>query len=337
MQASAVASASSDSAPFQAPEPAPSVEEVASAVPEVGVSLESRMAELFAELSAAEIPSSAEMPTEEYAAPEEEHAVPSLEVVDAEAVTDEPPLRLESIDATARQEEPESPSRSADVAANSDLQTLLRELHVETQPEIEPPTDEAEVESTERAAEAPAEAPVETNAAAVEEQAGAELIGCSGGHVDPRLAGGGAGRSRNSGARHDAAILGEALSQQGPAAERRADVLFLAGGQGLGAGAADGSSVATGPSSSPAAARGFLTAARHARGTHRRPGAAARRGGRPEACGGEAQRAHPGPPGARVAAFPERRPLASVARVPQPAQWGKITAPARDPSPGGNR
>jgi len=185
VQASAVASASSDSAPFQAPEPAPSVEEVASAVPEVGVSLESRMAELFAELSAAEIPSSAEMPTEEYAAREEEHAVPSLEVVDAEAVTDEPPLRLESIDATARQEEPESPSRSADVAANSDLQTLLRELHVETQPEIEPPTDEAEVESTERAAEAPAEAPVETNAAAVEERADAELIGCSGGHVDP--------------------------------------------------------------------------------------------------------------------------------------------------------
>jgi len=185
VQASAVASASSDSAPFQAPEPAPSVEEVASAVPEVGVSLESRMAELFAELSAAEIPSSAEMPTEEYAAPEEEHAVPSLEVVDAEAVTDEPPLRLESIDATARQEEPESPSRLADVAANSDLQTLLRELHVETQPEIEPLTDEAEVESTERAAEAPAEAPVETNAAAVEERADAELIGCSGGHVDP--------------------------------------------------------------------------------------------------------------------------------------------------------
>src|SRR5438552_1908154 len=185
VQASAVASASSDSAPFQAPEPAPSVEEVASAVPEVGVSLESRMAELFAELSAAEIPSSAEMPTEEYEAPEEEHAVPSLEVVDAEAVTDEPPLRLESIDATARQEEPESPSRSADVEANSDLQTLLRELLVETQPEIEPPTDEAEVESTERAAEAPAEAPVETNAAAVEEQAGAELIGWPCGHVDP--------------------------------------------------------------------------------------------------------------------------------------------------------
>src|SRR5216117_2213828 len=185
VQASAAAPASSDSVPFQAPGPAPSVEEVASAVPEVGVSLESRMAELFAELSAAEIPSSAEMPTEEYAAPEEEHAVPSLEVVDAEAVTDEPPLRLESIDATARQEEPESPSRSADVEANSDLQKLLRELHVETQPEIEPPTDEAEVESTERAAEAPAEAPVETNAAAVEERADAELIGCSGGHVDP--------------------------------------------------------------------------------------------------------------------------------------------------------
>jgi len=142
------------------------------------------MAELFAELSAAEIPSTAEMPTEEYATPEE-HAVPSLEVVDAEAVTDEPPLRLESIDATARQEEPASPSRSADVAANSDLQTLLRELHVEMQPEMEPPTHEAEVESTERAAEAPMELPVETNAAAVEERAGAELIGCSGGHVDP--------------------------------------------------------------------------------------------------------------------------------------------------------
>src|SRR5438132_659035 len=185
VQPSAWAPATADHAPFVAPEPAPSVVEVASAVPEVGVSLESRMAELFAELSAAEIPSSAEMPTEEYAAPEEEHAVPSLEVVDAEAVTDEPPLRLESIDATARQEEPESPSRSADAEANSDLQTLLRELHVETQPEIEPPTDEAEVESTERAAEAPAEAPVETNAAAVEERADAELIGCSGGHVDP--------------------------------------------------------------------------------------------------------------------------------------------------------
>src|SRR5205823_6345518 len=95
VQASAAAPASSDSAPVLAPEPAPSVEEVASTVPGLGVSLESRMAELFAELSAAEIPSSAEMPTEEYAAP------------------------------------------------------------------------------------------VETNAAAVEEQAGAELIGCSGGHVDP--------------------------------------------------------------------------------------------------------------------------------------------------------
>src|SRR2546427_3139063 len=184
VQASAAALASSDSVPFLAPEPAPSVDEVASAVPELGVSLESRMAELFAELSAAEIPSTAEMPTEEYAT-SEEHAVPSLEVVDAEAVADEPPLRLESIDATARQEEPASPSRSADVAADSDLQTLLRELHVETQPEMEPPTDEAEVESTERAAEAPMEVPVETNAATVEEHAGAELIGCSGGHVDP--------------------------------------------------------------------------------------------------------------------------------------------------------
>src|SRR5207244_6683614 len=97
-----------------------SVEEVASAVPEVGVSLESRMAELFAELSAAEIPSSAEMPTEEYAAPEEEHAVPSLEVVDAEAVTDEPPLRLESIDATARQQAPESPPGTAAAQAHPD-------------------------------------------------------------------------------------------------------------------------------------------------------------------------------------------------------------------------
>jgi len=184
VQASAAAPASSDSVPFLAPEPAPSVDEVASAVPELGVSLESRMAELFAELSAEEIPSTAEMPTEEYAT-SEEHAVASLEVVDAEAVTDEPPLRLESIDATARQEEPASPSRSADVAADSDLQTLLRELHVETQPEMEPPTDEAEVESTERAAEAPMEVPVETNAATVEEHAGAELIGCSGGHVDP--------------------------------------------------------------------------------------------------------------------------------------------------------
>src|SRR5256886_10216894 len=138
VQASAGASASSDSAPFQAPEPAPSVEEVASAVPEVGVSLESRMAELFAELSAAEIPSSAEMPTEEYAAPEEEHAVPSLEVVDAEAVTDEPPLRLESIDATARQEEPEAPSRSAVVVRNSDFQTLLRRPHVDAHPCVMP-------------------------------------------------------------------------------------------------------------------------------------------------------------------------------------------------------
>src|SRR2546422_216458 len=184
VQPSAAAPASGASVPFLAPDPAPSVDEVASAVPELGVSLESRMAELFAELSAEEIPSTAEMPTEEYAT-SEEHAVVSLEVVDVEAVTDEPPLRLESIDATARQEEPASPSRSADVAADSDLQTLLRELHVETQPEMEPPTDEAEVESTERAAEAPMEGPVETNAATVEEHAGAELIGCSGGHVDP--------------------------------------------------------------------------------------------------------------------------------------------------------
>src|SRR5438128_10707400 len=69
VQASAVASASSDSAPFQAPEPAPSVEEVTSAVPEVGVSLESRMAELFAELSAEETPSAIETPTRNDAEP----------------------------------------------------------------------------------------------------------------------------------------------------------------------------------------------------------------------------------------------------------------------------
>src|SRR2546430_16935455 len=52
VQASAVASASSDSAPFQAPEPAPSVEEVPSAVPEGGVSLESGLAVRVAQVSA---------------------------------------------------------------------------------------------------------------------------------------------------------------------------------------------------------------------------------------------------------------------------------------------
>src|SRR5206468_5712424 len=62
VQPSAGAPATADYAPFVAPEPAPSVEEVASTVPGLGVSLESRMAELFAELSAAEMPSAAETP-----------------------------------------------------------------------------------------------------------------------------------------------------------------------------------------------------------------------------------------------------------------------------------
>src|SRR5438552_2989624 len=96
VQPSAWAPAIADSAPFVAPEPAPSVEEVASTVSGLGVSLESRMAELFAELSAAEIPSSAEMPTEDDAAPDDEHAAPSLEVVAPAAVTDEPPPPLGS-------------------------------------------------------------------------------------------------------------------------------------------------------------------------------------------------------------------------------------------------
>src|SRR5437870_7379991 len=61
--------ATADYAPFVAHEPAPSVEEVASTVPELGVSLESRMAELFAELSAAATPSAAETPTRLHAAP----------------------------------------------------------------------------------------------------------------------------------------------------------------------------------------------------------------------------------------------------------------------------
>src|SRR5437870_8287168 len=61
--------ATADYAPFVAPEPAPSVEEVTSAVPELGVSLESRIAGLFAELSAAATPSAAETPTRLHAAP----------------------------------------------------------------------------------------------------------------------------------------------------------------------------------------------------------------------------------------------------------------------------
>src|SRR5207244_5528212 len=55
--------ATADYAPFVAPEPAPSVEEVASTVPELGVSLESRMAELFAEPSAEETPAAAQTPS----------------------------------------------------------------------------------------------------------------------------------------------------------------------------------------------------------------------------------------------------------------------------------
>src|SRR5947209_5648854 len=60
---SAGAPATADYAPFVAPEPAPSVEEATSAVPVLGVSMESRMAELFAELSAEETPSAIETPT----------------------------------------------------------------------------------------------------------------------------------------------------------------------------------------------------------------------------------------------------------------------------------
>src|SRR5439155_718078 len=56
------APATSDYAPFVAPEPAPSVEEVASSVPGLGVSLESRMAEFCAELSAEETPPAIETP-----------------------------------------------------------------------------------------------------------------------------------------------------------------------------------------------------------------------------------------------------------------------------------
>ncbi|PYO19831.1 MAG: hypothetical protein DMD88_13930, partial [Candidatus Rokuibacteriota bacterium] len=63
VQPSAWAPATADHAPFVAPEPAPSVEEVASAVPGLGVSLESRMAELFAALSTEDTPSAIETPT----------------------------------------------------------------------------------------------------------------------------------------------------------------------------------------------------------------------------------------------------------------------------------
>src|SRR5205809_933815 len=86
VQPSAEAPATADYAPFVAPEPAPSVEEVTSAVPELGVSLESRMAELFAELSAEETPSSAETPTRVYAAPADVQAVPRSVAVDAAAL-----------------------------------------------------------------------------------------------------------------------------------------------------------------------------------------------------------------------------------------------------------
>src|SRR5207247_9292975 len=84
------------------------------------------------------------------------------------------------------------------------------------------------------------------------------------------------------------------------------------------------------------AARGDGTAvgvaARPARGTDRGSRVAARAGVRAEAPG-----ARHGPSGARGAALPERRSLASVARVPQPARRDAVTARVYDPGPGGDR
>src|SRR5438132_3409016 len=120
VQPSAEAPATADYAPFVAPEPAPSVEEVvsteevASTVPELGVSLESRMAELFAELSAEETPSAIETPTrieaEPPVVPPAWPSFPEPQAVQASAVA---PASSDSAPFQA----PEPPPSDAEVAA----------------------------------------------------------------------------------------------------------------------------------------------------------------------------------------------------------------------------
>src|SRR5881628_2399517 len=187
-------------------EPTPESITAASAVHERIVSLETRLAELLAEASAAptaspaettsaatmsfavempsleslftaELPpagetsSAEEMPTAfempaEEHATEEEPAAASADV-DPEVGAEEPALEFEPVGDTDQEEVREAPSVAARVAANPDWQALLSQLGVE----IPAPPRGTKAESTERAYETPP--PVNMGMAAVAEVASA--------------------------------------------------------------------------------------------------------------------------------------------------------------------
>ena len=193
-----------ESTSFVPAEPTPASATDASAVHERMVSLETRLAELLAEASAAptaspaettsaasmsfavempsletlstaemppagETPSAEEMPSA-FEMPAEEHvteeepAAASVDV-DTEVGAEEPALEFEPVDDTYQQEELEVPSVAARVAANPDWQALLSQLGVE----IPAPTRGTKAESTERADAPPP--PANTGVAAVDEAA----------------------------------------------------------------------------------------------------------------------------------------------------------------------
>src|SRR5437867_3503520 len=192
--------------PFVPAEPTPESITAASAVHERIVSLETRLAELLAEASAAptaspaettsaakmsfavempsleslftaELPpagetsSAEEMPTAfempaEEHATEEEPAAASADV-DPEVGAEEPALEFEPVGDTDQEEVREAPSVAARVAANPDWQALLSQLGVE----IPAPPRGTKAESTERASETPP--PVNMGMAAVAEVASA--------------------------------------------------------------------------------------------------------------------------------------------------------------------
>src|SRR5947208_598315 len=167
VQPSAWAPATADHAPFVAPEPAPSVEEVASTVPELGVSLESRMAELFAELSAEETPSAIETPTRiEAEPPVVQPALPAFpEAQDAQAsaaasatdyapfVAPEPAPSVEEVASTVPGLGVSLESRMAELFAELSAAEMPSAIEIPSRIEAEPPGVQP---ASRPAAEAPA-------------------------------------------------------------------------------------------------------------------------------------------------------------------------------------
>src|SRR5216117_2038598 len=122
-------------------------------------SVETRMVELFGRPSTVEMPLAAQVPTETYAA-EETQEMSDAEAADADVLAEEPALRLDSVDATARQETRQAASVATRVTASPEWEALLHQLGAAM------PAPPRETDFTGHAAEAPTEAPIETDATA---------------------------------------------------------------------------------------------------------------------------------------------------------------------------